>query len=137
MINKWIGIGNLTRDPDAKTTRNNKSIVTFGIAINNKWIDASGQAQETATFIDCKAFGKVADVIAQYAQKGKQVCIEGHLDLERWTDQGGGQRQKLTVVVDRLELLGGGQSNAPGHHGHYEQQQEKPKYQPPKGDCPF
>ena len=136
MINKWIGIGNLTRDPDAKTTRNNKSMVVFGIAINNKWIDAQGQAQETATFIDCKAFGKTADVIAQYCQKGKQVALEGHLDLERWTDQQSGtQRQKLVVSVDRVEMLGGGQSDAPGHHGHYEQQQ-KP-YQPPEDDIPF
>ena len=134
MINKWIGIGNITRDPDAKTTRNNKSMVVFGIAINNKFIDGQGQAQETATFIDCKAFGKTADVIAQYCQKGKQVCIEGHLDLERWTEEGGGQRQKLVVSVDRLELLGG-QSNAPGHHGHYEQP-EKP-YTPPTDDIPF
>ena len=137
MINKWIGIGNLTRDPETTHTQKNTSLCKFGIALNRKWIGSDGQAQEKATFIECTAWGKIADVIQKYCHKGKQVCIEGYLEQERWTAEDGSSRQKLGVVVEKLEMLGGGQSNAPGHHGHYEEPQQPPRMGSTDEDIPF
>jgi single-strand DNA-binding protein len=121
MINKWIGIGNITRDIEASTTRTNKSMANFSIAINNKWYDNQGQLQEEVTYIECAAYGKSADIVSQYAQKGSKVAIEGRLKLDRWQAQDGSNRQKLRIVVEKIELLDS-RSKSPGHHGHYEQQ---------------
>lgn len=114
-FNKVMLLGNLTRDPQLKYLPSQTAVVEFGIATNRKWRTQTGEEREEACFVDCSAFGKAAEIINQYCQKGKQLFVEGRLKLDQWEDkQGGGKRSKLTVVVDNFVLLGGGRGGPEG-----------------------
>ena len=107
-FNKVILLGNLTRDPELKYTPNQSAVCQFGLACNRKFKSAQGEDREEVTFVDCTAFGKQAEVISNYCQKGKQVMIDGRLKYDQWEDkQGGGKRSKLSVVVEGIQFIGG------------------------------
>ena len=108
-FNQVILLGNLTRDPQLKYLPNQTPVAEFGIATNRKWKGPNGEDREEATFVECAAFARQAEVINQYCQKGKQIFIQGRLKFDQWEDkQGGGKRSKLSVVVENFQLLGGG-----------------------------
>ena len=113
-FNRVILMGNLTRDPQLKYLPSNTPVVEFGLATNRKWKDSNGQDREDVCFVECAAFGKQAEVINQYCQKGRPLLVEGRLKYDQWEDkQGGGKRSKLSVVVENFQLLGdraGGQT---------------------------
>jgi single-strand DNA-binding protein len=114
-VNKVILIGNLTRDPQLKYLPSQTPVVEFGLATNRKFKGANGENREEVCFVDCSAFGRTAEVINQYCQKGKQLYIEGRLKFDSWEDkQGGGKRSKLTVVVENFQFLGGRDGAGPG-----------------------
>ena len=75
--NKVLLMGNLTRDPALKYLPNQTPVVDFGVACNRKYKLQSGEEREEVTFVDCAAFGRTAEVINQYFQKGKPIFIEG------------------------------------------------------------
>lgn len=113
-FNKVILMGNLTRDPELRYTPSGTAIAGFGIATNRRWKDQDGNQKEEVTYIDITAFGKQAEVIGQYFQKGKGIHIEGRLKFDQWDDKTTGQkRSKLGVVLDRFEFIGGGQGDDP------------------------
>lgn len=104
-FNKSILMGNLTRDVEIKTTPSGLSIGTFTLAINSRRKKGNEYVDE-CDFIDCKAFGKTADLIAQYVRKGQPLHIEGRLKQESWEDKQSGQkRSKLVVNVDNFQFL--------------------------------
>lgn len=106
--NKTILIGNLTRDPELRYTPKGSAIAKLGIAVNRVWKDESGQKKEEVTFIDVDVFGKTAENCGQYLRKGRPVLIEGRLKLDQWDDkQTGEKRQKLGVVAESVQFLGG------------------------------
>ena len=106
--NRIILVGNLTRDPQLKYLPSQMPIVEFGLAVNHKFRGKDGQDREEVLFIDCTCFGKGAEVINTYCQKGKQLLVEGRLKYDTWEDkQGGGKRSKHSVVVDNFQLMGG------------------------------
>lgn len=106
-FNKVILIGNLTRDPDLRTTQNGTAICDLGLAVNRRWRDQSGRDQEETTFVDVAVWGRSAENCAQYLQKGAPVLVEGWLRLEQWEDRnGGGKRSRLTVVAEVVQFLG-------------------------------
>ena len=113
-FNRVIVMGNLTRDPQLKYLPSNTPVVEFGLATNRKWKDSNGQDREDVCFVECAAFGKQAEVINQYCQKGRPLLVEGRLKYDQWEDkQSGGKRSKLSVVVENFQLLGdkaGGQA---------------------------
>jgi single-strand DNA-binding protein len=81
--------------------------VEFGLASNRRFT-TNGEQREEVTFVDCSAFGRQAEVINQYCQKGKPIFIEGRLKFDSWEDRTSGQkRSKLSVVVDNFQFLGG------------------------------
>jgi len=105
--NRVILVGNLTRDPQLKYLPSQTAVVEFGLAINRKYKTADGQDREEVTYVDISAFGKQAEVINQYCQKGRPLLVEGRLKYDSWEDkQGGGKRSKLTVVVENFQFLG-------------------------------
>ena len=111
-FNKVILMGNLTRDPELRYTPSGTAIAGFGIATNRRWKDQDGNQKEEVTYIDITAFGKQAEVIGQYFQKGKGIHIEGRLKFDQWDDKNTGQkRSKLGVVLDRFEFIGSGQGD--------------------------
>ena len=106
--NKVILMGHMTRDPQLKHLPSGMTVAEFGIAVNHKWKGKDGQDREEVLFIDCAAFGRGAEVINQYCQKGKAMLVEGRLKFDTWEDKnGGGKRSKHSVVVDNFQLMGG------------------------------
>ena len=100
-MNKVILTGNLTRDPELKKLKEDKQLVEFGLALN-------GRGDKTV-FVDVKAFGKTAELVAQHKKKGDPVAVDGRLELDSWEDKATGQkRSKLYVVAENVEFLSGG-----------------------------
>ncbi len=103
-MNKVILMGNLTRDPEFKNI-GQTNVCNFGIAINRKTKNG-----EDTTFVEVSSFGKTADNIAKYFQKGKPILLEGRLQLDQWNDNGV-QRSKLKVVAERFNFCGSSQGS--------------------------
>ena len=102
-------IGNLTRDPEVRQTPKGTSVSDLGIAINRVFTTDSGERQEEVTFVDVTAWGRLAENAGKYLSKGRAVFVEGRLQLDSWEDkESGQQRQRLRVIAERLQFLGGG-----------------------------
>jgi single-strand DNA-binding protein len=115
-VNKVILIGRLTRDPETRTFSNGGKVAKFGFAVSNRKKNAqTGQWEDVPMFIDCEAFnrgefGKQADLVEQYLAKGRQVYLEGRLELDQWDDKTTGQkRSKHKLVVENMQFLDSGQ----------------------------
>src|SRR5687768_2846845 len=106
-FNRVMLLGNLTRDPQLKYLPSQMAVADFGIACNRKFKTSGGEDREEVTFVDVTAFGKQAEIINQYCQKGKQIFVEGRLKFDSWDDKNsGGKRNKLSVVIENFQLLG-------------------------------
>src|SRR5258706_14175529 len=117
-FNKVILAGNLTRDPQLRFLPSQTAVVDFGLAVNHKWRTPQGEDREEVLFIDCSAFGKMAETINKYCQKGKPILVEGRLKYETWDDkESGGKRSKHKVIVDGFQFLGGRDSGPGGGAG--------------------
>lgn len=143
-FNKVILAGNLTRDPEKRVTPTGLTIVKLGLAVNRRFQTQAGEQKEEVTFVDIDAFGKQADIIAQYCQKGKGLLIEGRLRLDTWQDKTTGEnRSKLGVVLENFQFLdsggggggGGGSGGSPGGENRYEAS-SPPSRSPAPGAAP-
>jgi single-strand DNA-binding protein len=105
--NKVIQLGRLTRKPELRYTPSQTAVVDFGIANSRTRKDAQGNDCSDPTFIDCTMFGKRAEVISKYFDKGDPIFIEGRLSYEKWTAQDGTKRSKLKVMVENFEFVQG------------------------------
>lgn len=112
-FNKVILMGNLTRDPEVRTTPNGQSVANFSLAVNRTWKGADGNQQESVSYIDCVAWGRTGEVIAQYMQKGRPILVSGRLDQRSW-EQDGQKRSKVEVVIEDFNFVGGGGSDMGG-----------------------
>ena len=99
--------GNLTRDPEINTLPSGDSVVNFSIAVNEYYNDSQGQQQKVTDYIDCKAYGRLAENINKFFSKGRPILIsDASLKQERWTDQQTQQnRSKLIVKVKNFEFV--------------------------------
>lgn len=115
-LNRAQLIGNLTRDPELRTTASGQSVVNFGVATNRQFKDASGEKQEQVEFHNVVAWGKLADICSQYLGKGKKVFIEGRLQTREWEGQDGAKRKSTEIVADNMIMLdkGGAPSTGAG-----------------------
>ena len=108
-------MGNLTRDPELRYTPKGTAVAKLGLAVNRSWRNADGQQQDETTFVDVDAFGKQAETLGQYMQKGRPILIEGRLKLDQWEDKNTGQnRSKLGVILEKFSFVGGGGGQAGG-----------------------
>ena len=114
-FNKVILMGNLTRDVEVRTTPSGQSVANFSLAVNRSWRDQNGQTQEAVSYIDCVAWGKAGEIIAQYLGKGRAVLVSGRLDQRSWEDiETGGKRSKVEVVVEDFNFVDSGQGGGGG-----------------------
>lgn len=105
-FNKVIIAGNLTRDPELRYTPKGTAIARIGMAINRTWKTETGETKEEVTFVDVDAFGRQAEVIAQYMRKGRPFLVEGRLKLDQWEDKNTHQKQsKLRVVLESFSFI--------------------------------
>jgi single-strand DNA-binding protein len=112
-FNRVILGGYLTRDPEVRYTPKGMAIAKFGLAINRTWKSETGETKEEVTFVDIDAFGRPAEVIAQYLKKGRPILIEGRLKLDQWDDkQTGHKRSRLAVVLESFQFLDSGRGDS-------------------------
>jgi single-strand DNA-binding protein len=104
-LNRAMLIGNLTRDPEVRTTPSGVSVTSFSIATNYIWTDASGNRQEKTEFHNIVAWKKLAEICGQYLRKGSKVYIEGRLQTRSWDDQTGNKRYITEIVADNMIML--------------------------------
>ena len=98
-VNKVILYGNLTRDPELKALPGGSQVANFGIATNRTYKDKNGQKQEATEFHNVVAFGRTAEVIAQYCKKGRPIYVEGRLQTRSWDDKESGKKNYRTEIV--------------------------------------
>ncbi|HEY4477600.1 MAG TPA: single-stranded DNA-binding protein [Candidatus Paceibacterota bacterium] len=103
-LNKVFLIGNLTRDPELRTLPSGKPVVSFGLATNRIWNDASGKRQQAVEFHNIVVFGKTAEIAKQYLTKGKSALIEGRIQTRTWEAQDGAKKSKTEIIAERLQL---------------------------------
>lgn len=115
--NRIVLVGNLTRDPELSYTPANTAVCKFGIATNRKWKDREGNDREDTCFVDCTVFGRSAETFNQYMNKGRQVLVEGRLELNQWTTPEGDKRSKHGVFVENFTFLGGAEGGSRGGGG--------------------
>ncbi len=98
-------IGNMTRDPEVRTTSGGQSVCSFGVATNRTWTDAAGQKQTQAEFHNIVAWGKLAEICGQYLSKGRKVYIEGRIQTREWEAQDGAKRNRTEIVAENMIIL--------------------------------
>lgn len=118
-FNQVILLGNLTRDVELKHTPSNQAVANIGLAMNRQYQTREGERREETTFVDCEAWGRQAEVMAQYLSKGRPVFIQGRLKLDTWQDPQGQNRSKLKVVVENFQFVGGREGAGGGGGGDF------------------
>ena len=122
-LNKVFLYGNLTRDPELKALPSGSQVANFGMATNRTYKDKSGAKQEATEFHNIVAFGRTAEVIAQYMKKGRPIFVEGRIQTRSWEGKEDGKKQYRTeIVVDNFQFGadgkgGGANSNTPPAEG--------------------
>ena len=107
-FNKVTLMGNLTRDVEMRTTPSGQSVANFSLAVSRSWKGQDGQTQEQTSFINCVAWGKAGEIIAQYVKKGDALLVSGRLDQRSWDDKESGQkRSTIEVNVEDSNFVGG------------------------------
>ncbi|MDP2586628.1 MAG: single-stranded DNA-binding protein [Candidatus Komeilibacteria bacterium] len=112
-LNKAMIIGNVTRDPETRTTPAGQTVCNFAVATNLVWKDQSGQKQEKAEFHNVVAWRKLAETIAQYVKKGSRIYIEGRIQTRSWDDQATNtKRYRTEIICDNMIMLDRAGANA-------------------------
>lgn len=106
-FNKVFLMGNLTRDVELRAVGTGQ-VGNFGLAVNRKYKTQGGEQREEVTFVDCEAWGRTAEVLAQYLSKGRPVFIEGRLKFEQWEGKDGTKQSRLRVVVENFQFIDSG-----------------------------
>lgn len=92
-------LGNLTRDPEVRYTQSGKAVATFNVAASNTFIDSNNETKEQTAFINCVAWGKLAESIGNL-RKGNRAFVEGRLQTRSYETQDGQKRYVTEVVAN-------------------------------------
>ncbi|MCO5044875.1 MAG: single-stranded DNA-binding protein [Verrucomicrobia bacterium] len=103
-FNRVMLIGRLTRDPEKRTISSGSAVTEFRLAASRRFKSSSGEDREETVFVDIAAWGRTAEICAQYLRKGSQVFVEGRLKLDEW-EKDGQKRSKLSVVAEAVQFL--------------------------------
>lgn len=134
-LNQCQFIGRLGANPQMRQTQSGEAMATFSIAVSEKWKDKQGQQQEKTEWVNITAFGKLAEIIGNYLQKGSQVFIQGKLATRKYVDNNGIERYATSIQASSLQMLGGSpqnqhQQNQPQWQQGYQQQPQHQQNQP-------
>ena len=103
-----------------------QQLASFGLATNRTYKDKSGQKQEATEFHNIVAFGRPAEIIAQYMKKGRPLFVEGRIQTRSW-ESDGKKNYRTEIVVDNFQFGAGGPSTGSGQASRGEEQQHAPK----------
>lgn len=118
-FNQAIVMGNLTRDPELRTTPGGQQVASFAVATNRTWMDGSGERKEAVEYHEIVAWGKLGELAAQYLAKGRKVMVVGRLQTQSW-EKDGVKRQRTEIVANDVNFLdgpGGGQTATANNAG--------------------
>ncbi len=104
-LNKAMIIGNLTRDPEIRTTPSGVSVASFSVATNMIWTDQNGQRQEKVEYHNIVAWRRLAEICGQYLKRGSKVYIEGRLQTRDWVGQDGSKKNRTEIIAENLIML--------------------------------
>ena len=122
-INRVVLVGNLTRDPELRSTPGGTPVCSLRVAVNSRRRDESGQWIDKPNYFSISVFGNKAESCSQYLSKGRPVAIDGRLDWREWQAQDGSKRESVEIVAESVQFLGsrgdgGGEpQRADGHAG--------------------
>lgn len=131
-LNQVNLIGHLTRDVEVRQTSGNTAVANLGLAVSHKWKSSDGQQKEDTLFIDCEAWGRTAETLAQYTKKGDPIFLNGRLKLDQWEDKEGGKRTKIKLVVENFQFLRSKGDAVPAGRGVEALGQHKTTNRPPE-----
>ena len=115
-FNQVILMGNLTRDPELRSTPNGQAVCSFSLALNRSYKGSDGNWQEVTDYVDCVAWGPLGERVSQYLTKGRPCLVNGRLQSRSW-EQEGQKRSKIEVVANDVTFLGGAQGGEGGANG--------------------
>lgn len=129
-INKATITGNITRDPELRQTQGGTSVLTIGVAVNDRRKNQqTGEWEDVPNFIDCTMFGARAKSVSRFLSKGSKVAIEGKLRWSQW-ERDGQKRSKIEVVVDEIEFMSAGNGQTASKPVQQQPQQFAPQAAP-------
>lgn len=100
-------VGNVTRDPEMRTTTSGQKVLTIGVATNDRWKDkASGEMKEKSEFHNVVVWGDLAEEVMNGVKKGHRVFVSGRIQTRSWETQSGSKRYTTEVIAESLSLLG-------------------------------
>lgn len=104
-INRVVISGNITRDPELRSTQGGMEILALGVAVNDRRKNQqTGEWEDVPNWIDCVMFGNRAKSVSRFLSKGSKVAIEGKLRWSQW-ERDGQKRSKIEVIVDEIEFM--------------------------------
>lgn len=106
-VNKVILVGNLGRDPELRYTQSGQAVANFSIATTENWNSKEGKREERTEWHRIVAWGKTAELCAQYLSKGRSVYVEGRIQSREWEDREGQNRKTTEIVAQTIQFLGG------------------------------
>jgi single-strand DNA-binding protein len=117
-LNKAMVFGNLTRDPEMKALPSGMSVCSFSLATNRVYNDRDGKRQESTDYHNIVVFGKQAETVSKYLQKGSSAYVEGRMQTRSW-DKDGQKQYRTEIVADRVQFgpRSGGGGGAPAAAG--------------------
>ncbi len=121
-LNKVFLIGNLTADPELRTTPGGQSVMEVRVATNRTWNDKAGNRQEQVEFHSVIIWGRQAEIVKQFLTKGSSIFIEGRLQTRSWDDKQGAKHWKTEIICERMQL--GPRSGRPAEGGFAKPQQQ-------------
>ena len=100
-----IIMGNLTRDPELRTTPSGQSVASFSVATNRSWSGNDGEKHDAVEYHDIVAWGKLGELVTNYLGKGRKVLVVGRLQTRSWDAQDGSKRQKTEIVATDINFV--------------------------------
>jgi single-strand DNA-binding protein len=126
-INRVVLTGNLTRDPELRSTPSGTSVCSLRVACNTRRKDASGEWVDKPNYFDVTIWGRQGESAAQYLEKGRPVAIDGRLEWREWQDKEGNKRQSVDIIADSVQFLGGrGEEGGGGNGARFTPQSDVP-----------
>jgi single-strand DNA-binding protein len=117
-INRVIITGNLTRDPELRSTSSGTSVCSMRVACNTRRKDQStGDWVDKANFFDVTVWGAQGENCARFLSKGRPVAVDGRLEWREWQDKEGNTRQSIDIIADAVQFLGSRDDNGGGGNG--------------------
>jgi single-strand DNA-binding protein len=128
-VNKWLGIGNLGRDPEIRYSADGAAVCNISIACTSSWKDkTTGERKEETEWVRIVFYNRLAEIAGEYLRKGRPVYVEGRLKTRKWQNKEGVDQYTTEVVADSMQLLGGRDDDEPRQQA--PQQRQAPQPQP-------